>query len=82
MSVTYIFFAKRGKRKGKIIMHCEQNKYLRLSDVHQGFCSRMNNVEQLHDSRAIVADGCLASGINDQLIHAPRAKGGPAIHLH
>jgi len=48
---------------------------LRLGNVHQSLCSRMDHVQQLHDGGAVVADGGLAPGVHDQLVHASRTQG-------
>ena len=38
----------------------------------------MYNIQQLHDSGSVVADGRLAPPVHDQLVHASWTQGSPA----
>ena len=50
---------------------------LTLRDVNEGLRSRMNDVQQLHDRRAVVWDRRRAAAVDHQLVHAARAERRP-----
>ncbi len=51
-------------------------RVLRLGDVHQSLGGRVDDVELLHDGRAVVGDDGLARRADDQLVHAAGTERG------
>ncbi len=48
--------------------------HLRFSNIHKGLGGGMDNIQELHDGGAVVADGGLAAGVHNELVHAARAQ--------
>ena len=48
---------------------------LGAGDIDQGLCSGVDYVEQAEDGRAVVRDGRVAVGADDELVHTARAEG-------
>ena len=44
------------------------------SDLHEGDCGGVDDLEQLHERGAIIRDRDLPRLVVDQLVHAPRPK--------
>lgn len=55
---------------------CAYLSILRPGNVHQGFCSRLDNVQELHDGGSVIGDGHLTLDIHHELVHPSGAQGG------